>query len=157
MSFLSSLSGIAALLAVVFSFVSLFMNRRWKQKDEAMAASKTADEEILNKLGQMEERFTTIKNMVDEIRQKLEQHKADDDVTHAKGVRARILRFNDDVLAGAQFSEEHWNQSLEDCDEYETFCEHTPDFKNGRAKAAIKSIRDTYVEVKKTGSFLVKK
>lgn len=150
MSVLQALSGIAALLAVAFSFVSLFAQRRWKKKDEMEAAMRQEDSAVLAEIRELKSDVADVKN-------RLSEHCHIDAENRAKSVRARILRFNDDIITGALFSEEHWNQALEDCDEYETFCDNTPDFKNGKAKAAIQNIRETYADLKKSGSFLKKK
>lgn len=150
MSFLQVLSGVAALLAVVFSFVSLFAQRRWKKKDEREAEEKKEDSEVLVAINELTASVSDVSN-------RLNEHCRIDAENRAKSVRARILRFNDDIIIGASFSEEHWNQTLEDCDEYETFCDNTPHFKNGKARAAIQNIRETYVELKNSGSFLTKK
>ena len=56
--------------------------------------------------------------------------------------RYRILRFNDEIIQEVRHTKEHFDQILEDIDNYEKFCKENPDFPNNKAVLAIKNIKD---------------
>lgn len=68
--------------------------------------------------------------------------------------RARILRFNDEIMHGTRHSKEHFDQILNDISEYESYCDTHKDFKNNIAKLAIKHIEDTFNKCVDKNSFL---
>ena len=58
--------------------------------------------------------------------------------------RTHILRFNDELYNGIRHSREYFVQQLEDCDNYDKFCEAHPKFRNSRTTLASQNIKDTY-------------
>lgn len=58
--------------------------------------------------------------------------------------RARILRFNDELLCGDRHTQDHFEQILMDITSYEHYCDENKKFKNGVAVAAIKNIHNVY-------------
>lgn len=60
--------------------------------------------------------------------------------------RTHILRFKDELYNnGAEsHSLEYYEQTLDDIQTYDQFCNEHPKFANGRTKAAAKYIRDEY-------------
>lgn len=77
------------------------------------------------------------------------------DSLEARQARVRILRFDDDLLHGHEFTHDHWRQILDDVDIYEGFCDAHPDFKNGVAKHAMQHIKTMYDFINEKGGFLV--
>ena len=68
--------------------------------------------------------------------------------------RYRILRFNDEIIQEVRHTKEHFDQILEDIDNYEKFCKENPDFPNNKAVLAIKNIKDVYDRCIEENDFL---
>ena len=68
--------------------------------------------------------------------------------------RYRILRFNDEIIQEVRHTKEHFDQILEDIDNYEKFCKENPDFPNNKAVLAIKNIKDVYDRCVEENDFL---
>lgn len=68
--------------------------------------------------------------------------------------RYRILRFNDEIIQEVRHTKEHFDQILEDIDNYEKFCKENPDFPNNKAVLAIKNIKDVYDKCVEENDFL---
>lgn len=68
--------------------------------------------------------------------------------------RYRILRFNDEIVQGNRHTKEHFDQILEDIDNYEKFCKNNPEFPNNKAVLAVKNIKDVYDKCVEENSFL---
>ena len=94
---------------------------------------------------------------VDRIEKRLLDHVAEGEQDQVKTTRYRILRFYDEVCEGREHSESHFEDIIDDIDEYEQYCELHPDFKNNRCKVASKTISDVYAKVKAKGGFLTHK
>lgn len=81
---------------------------------------------------------------VDKLESQFNQMKADDEEREAKSARFRILRFGDECQQQVLHSQEHFDQIIEDIDNYETFCDTHPNFKNNKAVLTIANIKETY-------------
>ena len=82
---------------------------------------------------------------IDDVEVKLNNHITEEELVNAKQMRIRILRFNDELCRGTNFSENHFDDILEDIAAYESFCEkHKDDCKNGKGQIAIKHIKAVY-------------
>lgn len=91
---------------------------------------------------------------IEEVKRTLEAHIREDAEDNAKYQRYRILRFYDEVCEHRKHSESHFEDILQDIDEYELYCETHKDFKNSRGQAAMDYIKATYARVKARGGFL---
>lgn len=94
---------------------------------------------------------------VDSVKKALATHISDGEEEKAKQARQRILRFFDEICAGQEHSESHFEDILDDIDFYETYCSEHPKFKNSRGATAMEQIRDTYKHLKAKGGFLTYK
>lgn len=94
---------------------------------------------------------------VEKIEEKLSVHIAEGEEEQIKTTRYRILRFYDEVCEERWHSESHFEDILEDIDEYEKYCDAHPNFKNNRCKAASKRINEVYENVKASGGFAIHK
>lgn len=65
-----------------------------------------------------------------------------------------MLRFNDEVLQGVRHTKEHFDEVLEDIDEYECYCKAHPEYPNNKAVLAIENIRGIYATALKEHDFL---
>lgn len=68
--------------------------------------------------------------------------------------RYRILRFNDEIRQEIRHTKEHFDQILEDIDNYEKFCRENPEFPNNKAMLAVKNIKDVYDKCVDENDFL---
>jgi hypothetical protein len=91
---------------------------------------------------------------VSSLREDMKQNKADDDEQWASLSRSHILRFGDELRHGVAHSQEHFDQILEDISKYEQYCDGHPTYKNGKAKASIKLIKNTYQKCLEENNFL---
>ena len=91
---------------------------------------------------------------VDKLQSSFDSHVTDYEAAKAASQRYRILRFYDEVCEGRKHSESHFEDILEDIDEYEQYCDTHPKFKNNRGHVAMQYIRDIYGRVKAKGGFL---
>ena len=91
---------------------------------------------------------------VESVKKTLAAHIKDSEEEKAKQARQRILRFYDEICSGAEHSESHFEDILDDIDFYETYCNEHPKFKNNRGVAAMETIKDTYKHLKAKGGFL---
>lgn len=89
------------------------------------------------------------------IEAKLDAHIKEDEWYQAKDRRIRILRFYDEICEGKMHSQCHFEEILEDIDEYENFCTAHPDFHNNKGKIAMTSIKTCYYKAKQNNNFLV--
>lgn len=81
---------------------------------------------------------------VDNLESQFNQMKENDAEREAKSARIRILRFGDECQQSVLHSQEHFDQIIEDIDNYETFCDTHPNFKNNKAVLTIANIKETY-------------
>lgn len=75
--------------------------------------------------------------------------------SEATNCRYRILRFDDEIRHKVKHTEEHFNQIIEDIDDYERYCSGHPNYKNSKAVSAIENTRRTYGKCRRENSFLV--
>lgn len=94
---------------------------------------------------------------IEEVQKTLKAHIKEDEDEKARSQRYRILRFYDEMCEGKNHSESHFEDVLDDIDNYEKYCETHKDFKNSRGTAAMNYIKDTYHKVKTKGGFLTHK
>ena len=96
----------------------------------------------------------TTDKRVDKLQASFDSHCDEYEAAKAASQRYRILRFYDEVCEGRKHSESHFEDILDDIDEYELYCDTHPKFKNNRGHVAMRYIRDIYDKVKARGGFL---
>lgn len=89
-----------------------------------------------------------------ETRKRLETHISTDEKREADHCRARILRFNNELLREIPHTKEEFIEVLKDIDEYEIYCRDHKDYANGRAVHAIANIGRVYDERLQKHDFL---
>lgn len=97
--------------------------------------------------------FTELNDKVNNIETKLETHIADNKQERAADYRARIIRFNDEIMEEKTHTKEYYNNILEDIDKYEAYCNSHPDYPNNKAVMAIHNIKAKYEEHMENNSF----
>lgn len=83
--------------------------------------------------------------------QELQQSNGEDKATTC---RYRIIRFDDEIRHGTRHSKEHFDQIIDDIDEYEAYCGEHKDYKNNKAVLAIENIKRIYQNCVNEGTFL---
>lgn len=96
--------------------------------------------EVIDRMTQMEKR--------------LDKMEADTEERDAKNARTRILRFGDECRRNVRHSQEHFDQVIEDIDNYEEYCAQHPDFKNNKAALTSARIKEAYQRCQKENDFL---
>lgn len=91
---------------------------------------------------------------IEAIEKKLDAHITMDDRRNADGHRARILRFNNELLQNRPRTKEEFIETLSEIDDYEKYCVDHPEYPNNRATLAIENIRRTYMDRLKQRDFL---
>lgn len=76
------------------------------------------------------------------------------DTSSATNARTRILRFDDELINGVHHSKEYFQQTLEEIDLYERYCEKHPDYKNSACVLAVEHIRHTYAKLLEERAFI---
>lgn len=89
-----------------------------------------------------------------EMQGELKTHIRVSDESEVKQCRLRILRFNDELLQGTKHTKEHFDNILEDIDDYEAYCRSHPNYENNKAVLAIANCKKTYLQCVEDKSFL---
>lgn len=88
------------------------------------------------------------------VKKDLADHIRTDEVRDADEHRARILRFNNELLRDVPHTKEEFIEVLADIDFYERYCRDHKDYKNNRAVHAIANISRTYDDRLRKRDFL---
>lgn len=91
---------------------------------------------------------------LDGVKRDLAAHVKVDDERNADEHRARILRFNNELLRDIPHTKEEFIDVLADIDFYERYCDTHKDYKNNRAVHAIANISRVYDERLQKHDFL---
>lgn len=98
--------------------------------------------------------FGTLKKEVDKIATKQEEMEQIADERTAVAARIRILRFSDELRRHIKYSQESYEQAIQDLDYYEAYCETHPGFKNNKTIVAKERIMEAYKERLAKNDFL---
>lgn len=91
---------------------------------------------------------------LDTVKKDLADHVKANEVRNADEHRARILRFNNELLRDISHTKEEFIDVLADIDFYEQYCRDHKDYKNNRAVHAIANISRSYDERLRRHDFL---
>ncbi|MDT3386991.1 MAG: hypothetical protein LIR46_04400 [Bacteroidota bacterium] len=94
---------------------------------------------------------------IEQLKDEQAKFKEDYALDKAKQARTRILRFNNELMCGGNFTKEYFEDIIENSiDVYETYYKdpNHKNLKNGIAKSAVKNIYRIYDENIRTNSFL---
>lgn len=96
----------------------------------------------------------TVKTTQAETRKRLESHISTNEKREADNCRARILRFNNELIREIPHTKEEFVEVLKDIDDYKRYCRENKDYSNGRAVHAIANIGRVYDERLEKHDFL---
>ncbi len=88
------------------------------------------------------------------VKSELAEHIRKDDERNADEHRARILRFNNELLRDIPHTKEEFTDVLADIDFYERYCDEHKEYKNNRAIHAIANISRVYDDRLREHDFL---
>lgn len=88
------------------------------------------------------------------VKKDLADHVKANEARNADEHRARILRFNNELLRDISHTKEEFIDVLADIDFYERYCREHKDYKNNRAVHAIANISRSYDERLRKHDFL---
>lgn len=91
---------------------------------------------------------------LDTVKKDLADHVKANEARNADEHRARILRFNNELLRDIPHTKEEFIDVLADIDFYERYCRDHKDYKNNRAVHAITNISRSYDERLRRHDFL---
>lgn len=95
-----------------------------------------------------------LSKLIEGLDTKIDKLQGSNDERMAYTWRYRILRFNDEIRLGEKHSKEHFDQIIEDIDNYEDYCRTHPDFPNNKAVFAISHIKKVYQKCINEKTFL---
>lgn len=99
-------------------------------------------------------RLDDISRMQRDTQRRLDDHIKVDDERDADMHRAKILRFNNELLRNIPHTREEFIEILAEIDGYEAFCRAHPDYQNNRAVHAVANINRVYDERLQKHDFL---
>lgn len=161
---------VVVISAIVFLFgiykaVSRYVSNRIIKANEKAAEWKKIAEQV-QKYPEWHEQSIQIRDLlsgeihslgekIDETNKTLAEMRLKSKRNYATTCRYRIIRFNDELLGNNRLhTKEHFDQILEDIDEYEKYCEKDPGYENSKAVMAIEHIKHVYQKCNEEGTFL---
>ena len=99
-------------------------------------------------------RLDDISRMQKDTQRRLDDHIKVDDERDADMHRAKILRFNNELLRNIPHTREEFIEILAEIDGYEAFCRAHPDYQKNRAVHAVANINRVYDERLQKHDFL---
>ena len=99
-------------------------------------------------------RLDDISRVQRDTQRRLDDHIKLDDERDADMHRAKILRFNNELLRDIPHTREEFIEILAEIDGYEAFCRAHPDYQNNRAVHAVANIKRVYAERLEKRDFL---
>lgn len=158
------ISGVVFLFGV-FKVVSKYVTNRIKKSNEKAAEWKKIAEQVqqypewhsqsIQIRDGLSNAIHELGNKIDETNNALNEMQLMNKRNYATTCRYRIIRFNDELFEnGRLHTKEHFDQILEDIDEYEDYCKKDPDYQNSKAVMAIEHIRQVYQKCTEKNTFL---
>ena len=147
MSILELFAGGGGLLLLALSLVEIAPIRVNPWSAAARWLGSIVNRDVLDRLDE-------ISRVQRDTQQRLDAHIRVDDERAADMHRAKILRFNNELLRDIPHTREEFIEILAEIDGYEAFCRAHPDYQNNRAIHAIANIGRTYDERLQKHDFL---
>lgn len=117
------------------------------------------NKDMCEKINEIEKNITELSDKVDRLEEADNEMRNESKRLEAMKARRRILVAGDEIrrnsnLDRGYFSEEYYNDILQDITDYNNYCSSHPNFENERAVVAIKVIKDTYQKCLQANDFL---
>ena len=94
--------------------------------------------------GSLKAQIADLSKQITEVDKLLNDHINTQNEAEITNCRRRILRFDDEVRRGEKHGQEHWNNVIEDVDNYQQYCDQHEDYHNSKAEKAMQHLKDTY-------------
>lgn len=129
---------VAAIVAGIWSLVTMLLNRHWAKKD------KRAD------------KLTEISDSIERLDEKLAAHIAADDERYATQCRARIISFGAELMNEPEHrhTKGQFDAVLGDITSYTQYCDGHPSYRNEMTNRSVEIIRSVYDECAREHKFL---
>lgn len=95
-----------------------------------------------------------IVDMIKNLEEKIDTNEKKRDMKDAEHTRSKILRFDDELRMNIRHSQEYFDDIIKDINDYESYCESNPSFKNRKAESAISHIMQAYDKCHQQNDFL---
>lgn len=94
--------------------------------------------------GSLKTQIADLSKQIMAVDKLLNDHIKNQEEAETTACRRRILRFGDEVMMGVRHSQEHWDNIMEDVDNYYVYCETHPEYHNSKAKRAMALLTDKF-------------
>lgn len=102
----------------------------------------------------MLDKLDTLSTKVDQLEKRDDEQDAAMEEEYARAARRRILQCSDEIRRKERYSEEYFNDVLDDISHYKKYCDKNPDFENDKAVISIEIIEERYKKCLKEDDFL---
>lgn len=99
---------------------------------------------LISRHDKKNDRMNEVLDAIGDLKTEVSEIKADAQEQKAITARTHILRFADELYNNVNHGREYFEQTLDDIETYEKYCDTHRDFKNGRTKRAVPYIKETY-------------
>ena len=110
--------------------------------------------EVMEEVRSMKVDMEAMKATVNNVQKEMTEMKEESQDTAMENIRARILRFGDEVLHKRRHTKDHFDSILRDAQKYEDYCKTHEHFENGVTEPTIRRIRDVYDTCLEENDFL---
>ena len=141
--FIKILTASSPMLVALIAIIPTIISNRKKTQESIKASN-----------DEMKKQLEETAKQIDGVQITLNAHTREDEDESARNKRYRILRFYDEMCEHRKHSESHFEDILDDIDDYEKYCEAHPQFKNNRGRVAMEHIKAAYGKIKISGGFL---
>ena len=145
----------AAIVTGIFGVATWALNRMAAKKD----AKDAKDDKVSQDIEKLRTSVIDLDNLVRELKTEMNaqigQLRYEQEENKMISIRARTLRFADEIQHGENHSEEHYKQIVSDISSYEIFCLNNTKFKNSLMVISSKIVKENYEKKIKENSFLV--
>lgn len=133
-------SGIAGIIVLLSVFIEITPFKINPVSNFLKWFGKKTNGELMEKVSSLEKEVTNIKE--------------DAAKRNAVNCKVRILNFGDELRRNVQHSKEHFDQILEDIDNYGRYCNEHPEFKNKKTVVTTSMILEAYTNCVENNKFL---
>jgi len=156
-AFVKILTACSPILVALVGIIPVIISNRKKTEQSIKEMQETTKQEMEKTQQSIKASQDSARRDMEKMQTTLDDHIREDEDEKARNQRYRILRFYDEMCEDRDHSESHFEDILDDIDNYEKYCETHPQFKNNRGKAAMDYITAMYPKIKSNGGFLIHK
>lgn len=159
--FFSAILFLASILKMIWSYISNWIAKsnekaeEWKKIAGQVQQYPEWHDQSIQIRSELNDAISELNKKVDMINKTLLEIQIKNKRNYATTCRYRIIRFNDELLEKNHLhTKEHFDQILDDIDDYEDYCRQDPNYQNSKAVMAIRHIRQVYQKCSSEGTFL---